>query len=172
MNRPDKPINSWLRQARRILRWTRLAFWRLRLIGKIKVGRNVFLGRNCYLAPSSYLSIGDNVAIGSSFYLESNLKVGNDVLISSHVSMVGNDHRFDSPDFTVFWAGRLPPSAVVLEGDNLIGHRVVIVGSVHIGYGCIVGAGSVVTRDLPSNMICYGVPAKPMRHRFKLKTDN
>ncbi len=167
MNRPDKPIHKWLHLMRQVVRWSRLTMLRLRLGGRLSVGTNVFFGRNCYVAPPEYLDIGDNVAIGSNLHLEVNLKVGSDVLISSRVSIVGNDHRFDDPSCTVFWAGRLPPSSVVIEGDNLIGHGVIIVGNVRIGRGAIVGAGSVVTRDVPPNAICYGVPAKPMKSRFK-----
>lgn len=167
MNKPDRPISKCLHLVRQVVRWSRLALWRVRLRGKMTVGRNVFFGRNCYLAPPSYLTLGDNVAIGSAFHLESNLTIIGDVLISSHVSIVGNDHRFDDPNHSVFWAGRLPPSSVVLEGDNLIGNGVIIVGNVRIGRGSIVGAGSVVTRDMPPNSICYGVPAKPMRNRFE-----
>lgn len=166
MNRPDKPINATLHFVRQGIRWVRLLILRIKLGSKFHVGNNVFFGRNCYLAPPNYLDVGGNVGIGSSFYLESNLKIGNDVLISSHVSIVGNDHRFDDPDCSVFWAGRLPPSSVIMEGDNLIGHRVTIVGNIRIGHGCIVGAGSVVTKDMPPNTVCGGVPARPLRSRF------
>ena len=167
MNRPDKPINKRLHLVRQVVRWLRMTLWRVRLMKKLTVGRNVFFGRNCYLAPPAHLGIGDNVAIGSDFHLESNLTIGSDVLISSRVSIVGNDHRFDDPSLTVFCAGRLPPSSVIIEGDNLIGHGVIIVGNARIGRGAIVGAGSVVSKDLPPNMVCYGVPARPMKSRLK-----
>ncbi len=57
-----------------------------------------------------------------------------------------------------------------LGRDNLIGHKATIIGNVRIGKGCIVGAGSVVTKDLPPNTICCGVPARPIRDRFPAPT--
>lgn len=88
------------------------------------------------------------------------------MLISSGVSFVGNDHRFDIPGKSIIWGGRLPASTIIVEGDNLIGFGVTIVGDVRIGKGAIVGAGAVVTRDLPPGMICVGVPAKPIKPRW------
>jgi|SRR6266850_836712 len=164
--RPDRPIQSWLVPLRALFRLSRMLSHRIRLGKKLSVGSNVFFGPGCVLNPPGFIRLGNDVAIGAGFYLEANLAVGDGVLFSSHVSIVGNDHRFEDRDRNVFWAGRLPPATVEIEGDNLIGHGVLVVGNVRIGRGCIVGAGSVVTRDLPPYKICYGVPAKPRRDRF------
>ncbi len=165
-HRPDKIISGPLKPIRAVLRGLRMLRHKLSLRGKLSLGENVFFGKRCYLAPPQFLRVGNNVAIGMGTFVETNLEIGDDVLISSLVSFVGNDHRFDDPSQTVYWAGRLPPSTVVLEGDNLIGHKTTIVGNVRIGRGCIVGAGAVVTKDLPPNTICAGVPARPLRERF------
>lgn len=165
-HRPDKVISGPLKPLRTALRAVRMLRHKLALRGKLTLGDNVFFGKRCYLAPPEFLRVGNNVAIGMATFIETNLDIGDDVLISSHVSFVGNDHRFDDPSQTVYWAGRLPPSTVVLEGDNLIGHKTTIIGNVRIGRGCIVGAGAVVTKDLPPNTICAGVPARPIRDRF------
>lgn len=164
--RPDKVISGPLKPLRAALRYTRMLRHKLSLRGKLTIGQNVFFGKRCYLSPPQFMRVGNNVAIGMAAFVETNLEIGDDVLISSQVSFVGNDHRFDDPEQTVFWAGRLPPSTIILEGDNLIGHRTTIVGNVRIGRGCIVGAGAVVTKDLPPNTICCGVPARPLRQRF------
>jgi acetyltransferase-like isoleucine patch superfamily enzyme len=168
--RPDKVISSWLKPLRTCLRASRLVWHMVKLRGRLSCGQNVFLGKCCYLSPPGFIRIGNNVAIGMATFIETNLEVGDDVLISSHVSFVGNDHRFDDPNQSVFWNGRLPPSLVVLEGDNLIGHKTIVVGNVRIGRGCIVGAGAVVTKDLPPYTICCGVPARPIRDRFPIST--
>ena len=166
MHKPDRPIKSFLAPLRTLMRSIRLLYHRVELGRKLSYGNNVFFGRRCSMFPPQRLAIGNDVAIGAGFHLETNLEIGNEVLISSHVSIVGNDHRFDDPNRSIFYAGRLPPSSVVIEGDNLIGHRVIIVGNVRIGRGCIVGAGSVVTKDLPPNSICYGIPARLRKPRF------
>jgi len=165
-DRPDKLINPLLRPLRSLVRLLRMLRYKAALRGRLKFGKNVFFGRKCYFSPPGFICIGNNVGIGMATFVETNLTIGDDVLISSHVSFVGNDHRLDDPSQSVFWSGRLPPSLVVLEGDNLIGHKSIIVGDVRIGKGCIIGAGAVVTKDMPSNTICCGIPARPIRARF------
>lgn len=166
MNRPDRPISWAFRVPRRFVRLLRRGHARLRLGHRLTMGSNVVMGRSARLLSPEFVRIGNNVAIGADFHVETNLVVGSDVLISSRVSIVGRDHRFDDPSTTVFWAGRLPAVTVTIEGDNLIGFGTIIVGPATIGRGCIVGAGSVVTGNLPSNTVCVGVPARPIRQRF------
>lgn len=55
--------------------------------------------------------------------------------------------------------------SIVICDDVWLGANVVVTSGVNIGSGCVVGAGSVVTRDLPSMTVCAGVPAKPIRSR-------
>jgi acetyltransferase-like isoleucine patch superfamily enzyme len=129
------------------------------------MGDDVAFGAHAILLAPSLIELGSRVYVGRDFHLESNLVAGDDILISSRVAFVGNDHSFDSADQTVFNQGRSAPATVVLEGDNLIGFGTIIVGTVTIGHGCIVGAGSVVTCDLPPESICAGVPAKVLRQR-------
>lgn len=142
--------------------------WRAVLLsgGRVTIGRHVVLGRSADIRPPHRARIGDFVAIGKNFTAEVDFVIGSEVLVSSNVSLVGNQHRFDDPDNTVYRQGRLEGDRVVLEGDNLIGFGTIIVGSVTIGQGTIVGAGSVVTRSLPPRTICAGVPARPLRARL------
>jgi acetyltransferase-like isoleucine patch superfamily enzyme len=163
--RPDRPIPRILQPLRSTVRSWRCAKYRLLLGRRLTLGSGVQFGADAVLLPPEHLRIGNNVAIGRSFHLEANLFVGPDVLISSRVAIIGNDHLFDTKEETVFWAGRNSPSTVYLEGDNLIGFGTTIIGSVRVGRGTIVGARSVVTTDLPPNTVCVGVPARPIRER-------
>jgi chloramphenicol O-acetyltransferase type B len=165
-NRPDRPIPPFLKVARSIVRWHRKVTVKIKLRGRIQWGKGVMFGKKLELRPPDFIKIGDNVSIGPWFLTETNVSIGSDVLISSKVSFIGNDHAFNSPGETVFFSGRLPNCTVVLEGDNLIGYGSIIIGNVTIGKGCIVGAGSVVTKDLPPYYVCAGVPAKPIRKRY------
>jgi chloramphenicol O-acetyltransferase type B len=165
-SRPDRPLSAPLSQLRSVVRaWRRAAVF-LRLGRRVSIGSNVVLGRSVRFFAPGFVRIGDNVSIGADFHCETNLIGGSDVLISSRVAMVGRDHRFDDPDVTIFWAGRLPAATVTIEGDNLIGFGTIIVGPATIGRGCVVGAGAVVIGDLPGNTICVGVPARPIRERY------
>jgi len=164
---PSRPISEWLLPFRNCVRLVRYAKQRLVLGSKLSLGRNVSFGKNVELRVPQFMRVGDNVMLGSYFIAETNLVIGADVLISTRVSCIGNDHTFDDPNQTVFSGGRLPACTIVLEGDNLIGFGTILVGNVTVGRGCIVGAGSVVINNLPQYSICAGVPAKPIRNRFK-----
>ncbi len=104
-HRPDKVISGPLKPLRNLIRSLRLLQHKLRLRKRLSLGQNVFFAKRCYLAPPEFMRLGNNVAIGMNTFVETNLDVGDDVLISSHVSFVGNDHRFDDPDQTVYWPG-------------------------------------------------------------------
>lgn len=164
---PERPIPGFLHPLRNAFRSWRLAKARLRLRRRLTVGHNVVIGASSRLLPPDYLRIGNDVAIGADFHLEANLEIGSEVLISSRVAIIGRDHRFDDPSTSVYWAGRTQPGLVVIEGDNLIGYGCIVIAPARIGRGCIVGAGAVVVGDLPANTICVGVPAKPIRERYR-----
>jgi len=144
----------------------RRALLRVFVRRRLRFGSNVTLGRGAHLTPPGFARFGNNVAVGADFHLEADLDVGNDVLISSRVAIVARDHAFSDPGVTVYFGDRLPAGRVVLEGDNLVGFGVIIIAPARIGRGCIVGAGAVVTGDLPPNTVCAGVPARPIRPRY------
>lgn len=162
--RTRDPIGEALRRIVQQMRRFRLDIVGL---GKIHHGQAFWIARGADLRCPEFCNIGERVSVGKNFTLECNLVVGDDVLISSNVSIVGNDHKFRDPSTTVFLEGRTPASVVEIEGDNLIGFGVIVVGSVKIARGCIVGAGAVVTRDLPPYSICVGVPARAVGDRFR-----
>ncbi len=171
-DRPDRPVGPVARAVRGAVRRFRAAWLRLRLRGKLSVGDNVHVGRRAAVLAANRVVFGDNVAIGADFHVEVDLVAGSDILISSRVAIVGRDHAFEDPKRSVYWGGRAPSGEVRLEGDNLIGFGTIIVAPVTIGRGAIVGAGSVVTRDLPPDTICVGAPARPIRARFDEKPDS
>lgn len=92
------------------------------------------------------------------------LTIGNDVRIGSHCAVLSSSHRFESTDVTIREQGVLA-SATVIEDDVWLGAGCTVIGGVRIGRGSIIGAGSVVTRDVPPWSIATGVPAKVVRSR-------
>lgn len=161
---PDKGAAwNFLRVGVRVVR---RGWLEIKLRTKFSAGKQFSIGRGADVRPPEFFTTGDNVSIGKNFTVETNVAIGSDVLISSNVSLVGNDHAFDDSDSTVYWQGRKPTTVLRIEGDNLLGFGTIVIGGVTIGRGCIVGAGSVVTRDLPPYMVCAGVPARVIRPRF------
>ena len=165
--RPDRVVPRWVHLARRSIRSVRQTRLRLESLGRVTFGEDFATGRRAAILSPQYFQAGDRVHIGQDFLCEVNAEIGDDVLISSFVRMIGDDHCFDVENTSVFASGRLPAQRQVLEGDNLIGNGVIILGNVTVGRGAIVGAGSLVTRDLPRNWVCVGRPAKPLRPRFQ-----
>lgn len=129
-------------------------------------GSHVSFARGADVRSPHLIEFGHHVSVGKNFTCEVDLRVGSYVLISSNVSVIGKDHPFDNPELTVYTQHRVDNSCVEIGSDVLIGFGSILVGSITIGDGCIVGAGSVVTRDLPPYTICVGVPARPIRRRF------
>ena len=136
------------------------------LLSKLQAPWSTAFGKDAELKPPSYIKIGENVSFGARFVVQTNLEIGDNVLISSNVSCVGDDHAYDDPDKPINFGGRKNASTVIIEGDNLIGYGTTIVGNVRIGKGCIVGVGSIVSRDLPPYTCCIGIPARPFKRRF------
>lgn len=173
MTRGHKSESGPYREQAWPLRWARLAVHMLRMrrisaAGRFRFvhGTHVALAKGADVRPPHHFELGHHVSIGKNFTCEADLRVGNHVLISSNVSIVGKDHPFDDPERTVFSQQRVDNSPVAIGSDVLLGFGSIVVGPVTIGDGCIVGAGSVVTRDLPPYTICTGAPAKPLRLRY------
>jgi acetyltransferase-like isoleucine patch superfamily enzyme len=144
----------------------RLMRLRVRLGRRMTAGTDVALGAHCLVLSPRHFQLGNRVRVGRNLHVEADVILGDDVLISSNVAILSNDHAFDDPHRTVFDQGRHPTATVRIEGDNLIGFGTIIVGPVTIGRGVIVGAGSLVTRDLPPYTVCLGRPARAVRPRF------
>jgi len=117
------------------------------------------IGKNCKIA--SYVEIGKDVVIGDNCKIEaftfipSGVKIGNRVFIGPHVCFI-NDKW---PKATGEWE----ICETIVEDDVSIGANSTILAGVTIGKGAMIGAGSVVTRDVPANAVIYGEKAKVRR---------
>ena len=144
------------------------------------IGRNVrFLGRvsisvgNCVafrdgniLGGYGQLSVGSNTSINSNTIIAVMEKVviGNNVMIAPNVYILDVDHNFENRALPIAEQG-YKTAPVVIEDDVWVGTGAVITKGVHIGKGAIIGANSVVTKDIPSYGIVGGVPAKLIKMR-------
>ena len=113
----------------------------------------------------------EKISIGSSslnedIYLNGigGITIGEHVLIAHRCSFISDNHVFENPDEPIWFQGR-NPAPIVVEDDVHFGCNVVVLAGVTIGKGAVIGAGSVVTKDVPPLAIVGGVPAHVIRYR-------
>jgi acetyltransferase-like isoleucine patch superfamily enzyme len=90
-------------------------------------------------------------------------------MLAHNVSIVGGDHIFSNPNYPIIFSGRPQLERTVIGEDVWIGAYSIIIAGVKIGNGAIIGAGSVVTKDIPEYTIFAGSPAKFIKMRFSDK---
>jgi acetyltransferase-like isoleucine patch superfamily enzyme len=113
--------------------------------GRIKIGAGTFLNLGVMVAAAELVEIGEHCMFANGCFV------------------TDADHRFDDPDKPVPWQGFIPKSPTRV-GDNVwCGANVVITGGVTVGERCVIGANSVVTRDIPAFSVAAGAPAKVLR---------
>lgn len=144
----------------------------------IVVGKNFCANENVVIEAlkrhgdetyDSLIVFGDNVFInrGCHFSAINKMKIGNNSVFGSYVSVIDNDHGSTSS----FKELLIPVSDRVLSskgpitiGDNVwVGDKATILSGVTVGDNSIIGANSVVTKDIPSNSIAVGCPAKVIK---------
>ena len=137
-----------------------MRIWYLRHILRISVGHNTAIHMGCFVTGST-IRIGADSVINRNCYLDgrSSLTIGSCVSISPHVYIISLDHDPQSPSFDAV------NKSVVIEDYVWIGSRAMILPGVRLGRGCVIGAGAVVTRDIPVFSIAAGVPAKVIGQR-------
>jgi len=114
------------------------------------------------------ISIGDHTFInyGSSISAHELVKIGCHCLLGHHTLILdNNEHGIEQREV-------VPPSAPVLIEDHVwIGSRVIILPGVFIGHHSVVGAGSVVTEDIPADCLAVGNPARVVRRFVRARID-
>ncbi len=142
----------------------------------IKIGDNVMLHGNLYSESSGVIEIGDNSSIrkNSSIWSVNNVTIKNNVIISDNVLITdNNNHPIDPGEridmiksgwSTSKWKWKNSLSKPVYIGNNVwIGKDVRILKGVTIGDNSIIGMASVVTKNIPSNSVACGNPAKVVK---------
>ena len=127
------------------------------------VGKNVNIQRKASI--TSKLRIGEKSGIGANSRIAGPVTIGKFVNMGPECIIFTTNHGHDRTDIPMQKQGYTEPKEVVIGDDVWIGTRVTILPGVHIGCGSIIGAGAVVTHDIPPYSIAGGVPAKVIRHR-------
>jgi maltose O-acetyltransferase len=110
--------------------------------GRLEIGDRVLINHGCSIGATKLVKIGERSNIGSQ-----------SILIDNAFHQLDPDRRNEQPE----------SAPVVLESNVWLAARVIVLPGVTIGRNSVVGAGSVVTRDVPPDVLAAGIPAKVIR---------
>jgi acetyltransferase-like isoleucine patch superfamily enzyme len=134
----------------------------------IEIGNNVYIGHNTILKGyyKNTMNIGDGTWIGQSclFYSAGGIKIGRAVGIGPGVKILTSVHRDDELSKPIL-CSILKFASVTIEDGCDIGIGSIILPGVSVGEGSIIGAGSVVTKDVEAYTVVAGSPARLLRKR-------
>ena len=169
----------------------------MRLVKAIKQSRDYFLRKIVYrkfdIAPGFHaglrvriwgrqkIAIGRNFYIGRDSFIETDVVIGDNVMFANRVAVIGRyDHHYQQVgvptrlasqvrDVNYNWKG--VGMITTIEDDVWIGYGSTVLGGVTIGEGSIIGAGSLVAKDVEPYSIYAGIPARRVRSRFDNSDD-
>ncbi len=162
---------------------TTLALWRFKAILGINtawwrlfirsMGQAVEIARGVSFSNPSLMSIGNRVFInqGTRFIIqEAGVTIGNDVAVGPECIFitVNLDTSLTSAPMTL--RDKKLNAPIEIKDDVWIGARAIVLPGITIGRGAVIGAGSVVTKDVPEFAIVGGVPARVIKSRKRTKT--
>lgn len=154
-------------------------FLQLSGCSNIKIGDSTTILSNARLAvygssSEANITIGNNCYIGFGFSAlasaEANISIGDNVLFASNVLVTNENHGIDPESDIPYMDQKLSARDVVIGNGCWIGEKACILSGVTIGEKCIIGAGSIVTKSIPSYSIAVGNPARIIKqYNFQTK---
>lgn len=139
---------------------------------RTRIGYNVVIGNFDRVTPTTGLKMAATAEIGNHNWLDysGGLEIGRHVIISHHVIIETHDHPIDGVSMAKNLSTNSP---LKIEDEAWVASNVIITGKVRrIGQGAVIGAGAVVTKDVPAWAVVGGVPAKIIRYRKKFRIKN
>ena len=145
------------------------------------IGIGFHAGLGVRLWARNELKIGSYFYMGHGSIIQTDCNIGNYVMFGNNVAVVGKyDHNFQEIGKPIRLASQIREVSYHWKGENLkttigddvwVGYGSIIMSGISIGNGCIIAAGSVVTKNLDPYWIYAGVPAKKLRKRFETLED-
>lgn len=149
----------WLLLFRPTLRschgWRRLL---LRAFGaKVGPGAHIYAGARIWAPWNLVVGRAASIADGAEVYNPSPVELGDWAVVSQGAYLCGATHDYESLAFP------LKAAPIVIGAHAWVAARAIVQMGVTLGEGCVVGAGSVVTRNMPAWTVCAGAPCRPLR---------
>lgn len=136
----------------------------------VRIGNNVHIEENAWLLAYKndetrpQLSVGDNTYIGRMSHIVSvkNVEIGKHVLIADKVYVSDNLHAFADVEIPIKSQEILFKKEVSIGDNSWLGENVSVLGA-RIGKHCVIGANSLVNKDIPDYSVAVGIPAKVIK---------
>ncbi len=129
-----------------------------------KYGSNVTIWANTHIDFPSKLIVGNNVSINRNCVLNASgyIEIGNDVLIGPNVIIYSQNHNYKKKDIPIRLQG-YSMKKVLIEDNVWIGANTIVLPGVTIGSNSIIGANSLVNKNVPKNTLVGGNPARVIK---------
>lgn len=134
---------------------------------KVRIAKSAKINPNVIMTPESgWIEIGENSTVNEfcTIHGQGGVTIGNGVRIGCHTVIHSGHHHFERLDIPIWKQGSYG-KPIVIEDDVWIGVNCTILGGVKIGAHSVIGAHSLVNRDIAPNSVAYGVPCKVRRSR-------
>lgn len=127
-----------------------------------KCGKSLRVKRGAEISPNS--EVGDFSELGTNAIIQANVIIGNHVIMGPDIKIYSRNHKFERLDIPIQQQGKNYYKTFI-GNDVWIGANVIITAGCKIGNHVVIGAGSVVTKEIPDYAIVGGVPAKTIKYR-------
>jgi len=134
------------------------------LLARCGTGVNIESGASFGRGDQIYL--GNESDLGIDCKLNGEVHIGNNSFMGPEVMIYSQNHAFSRTDLPIMHQGSQKMLPVFIGNDVWIGARVIILPGVHIGDHSVIGAGSIVARDIPEWSVAAGNPARVLRNRL------
>ena len=134
----------------------------------VVIENQVIVNRNCMIqAKKGAVRLGTRTTIGSNSVIVSmaGVEFGKAVLVAGNCYFSAGAYHVDNISSAVMDQGAYSKGPIIIGDNSWIGTGAIILDGVKVGKGVIIGAGAVVTKDVPDYAIVAGVPAKLIRMR-------
>ena len=139
-------------------------FYVCNILGIMKKSKSARFQNNIYIGGVGAVSIGKDCQINEHVFLQGAI-IGNNVMLAPYVALIANKKEVLTASIPMSTVDKKKGMKIIIEDDVWVGRNAIIMPGIKIGKGSIIGAGSVVTRNVESFSVVGGVPAKLIKKR-------